>query len=229
MTRALCAGFILASWPAALLYADIIYSNFGPSDNPFNMDSGETVSSDVDFMPSISFTVSSNEQLAEVDFVTSIAQGGTNQVTIGLSKDSGGHPGTSIASKEFDGQMGVLGGEDLDPADPSVELSWIPTSVVSLTPGVTYWITLSAPAGANVTWNANTYALIGAPQFGDDQFINGSWQHTNGTLGAIQILDTAQTSGVPSSSPEPGTALLLGTGLIVAVGYRLRCQGGQCR
>jgi len=44
---------------------------------------------------------------------------------------------------------------------------------------------------------------------------------TTDTLGAIQILGQSEDSG-PPSAPEPGTALLLGLGLLGVIGFKFR-------
>ena len=82
----------LAGSPAALLQADVIYSDLGSG---FYLDGGNTVSSDSgDLRPSVEFSPSVSEALIEVDFVTSIdTSTDPNDITVTLSSDAGGHPG----------------------------------------------------------------------------------------------------------------------------------------
>jgi hypothetical protein len=204
MIRALITSVILSAFPAMLLQADMIYTDFG-SGNTFDMDAGAVVSQSIDFRPSFAFTPAANLTLTEVDFVTSIGEtGDLNKVTISLSADNGGQPGGLLASQEFDNAMGILGGEADDPPDGSGILSWLPSQTLNLLAGATYWITFDGPAPGDVTWNYNNTL-----QSGYSEFTSNAWQTTNGTLGAIQILGEAD-----APVPESGTALLLGLGLI---------------
>jgi hypothetical protein len=216
MIRTFIAAAVFAACPAVLLASSIIYSDFGPGGS-FDPDAGEFVSQSVDLRPSLAFTSATAQELTEVDFVTSIGEiGDLNQVTVSLSSDDGGHPGTVLASQEFTNAMGLLQGEDNDPPDPPAVISWILSTPEDLLAGATYWITLDGPAPGDVTWNYNTQL-----QSGYSEFESGSWTTTDNTLGAIQILGESDDSG-PPSVPEPGTALLLGLGLVGVVGFKLR-------
>jgi hypothetical protein len=207
MIRTFIAAGVLAAFPAIALQADIIYSDFGPGQS-FDQDAGESVTQSVDLRPSLSFSTSSALQLTEVDFVTSIGEiGDVNQVTVSLSSDQGGHPGTVLAMQEFTNAMGLLGGEDNDPPDPPTIISWMLSTPEDLLPEDTYWITLDGPAPGDVTWNYNNQL-----QSGYSEFESGSWMATTNTLGAIQILG--------QSAPEPGTALLLGLGIVAVIGLK---------
>jgi hypothetical protein len=68
----------------------------------FEQGSGDVVSSSTDSSdqrPSIEFTAGVRRTLAEVDFVTSIDRSGDpNDITVTLSSDGGGHPGTAIVA-----------------------------------------------------------------------------------------------------------------------------------
>lgn len=210
---------MLTAFSAMLLQADIIYTNFGSGDS-FDMDAGVVVSQSTDLRPSFAFTPAANLVLTEVDFVTSIGEtSDLNQVTISLSADGGGQPGRVLASQEFDNAMGILGGEtDLPPDGPGI-LSWLPSGTLHLLAGATYWITFDGPAPGDVTWNYNNTL-----QSGYSEFVSNAWQTTNGTLGAIQI-----SGAVDPSAPEPGTALLLGLGLIGMSRLRKRLKTRQPR
>jgi len=205
----------LALIPASLVHADMIYSNFGSVENQFDMDAGAIIAQSSDLQPSFVFTPATNQILTEVDFVASIGDiGDTNVVTVSLSQDSNGHPGTVIASQEFDGAMGVLGGEALDPSAPPVVLNWDPSDI-SLVGGTSYWITLSSPAPGDVSWNFNTDL-----QEGYSEVLNGTWQfQPQATMGALQILGTDESS---PTAPESGTELLMGLGLAAFGGFRWR-------
>ncbi len=212
--RTLVAAGALAACPAILLHADIIYSDFGPGES-FDQDAGDVVSQSVDLRPSLAFSSASALQLTEVDFVTSIGTlGDLNQVTVSLSSDGGGQPGTVLATQEFTDAMGILGGEGGDPPDPPVIVSWILSTPQDLLAGDTYWITLDGPAPGDVTWNYND-----EDQSGYSVFQSGNWVTTSNTLGAIQILGQSDDS---SPAPEPGTAPLLGLGLLGATLFKFR-------
>jgi hypothetical protein len=208
----------LAASPAILLQAAVIYSDFGSGES-FDQDAGAVVSQSADLSPSLAFTSAVAQELTEVDFVTSIGEiGDLNQVTVSLSSDGGGQPGTVLASQEFTNAMGVLGGEGNDPPDPPVVISWILSTPADLLAGDTYWITLDGPAPGDVTWNYNNQL-----QSGYSVFESGSWMTTTDTLGAIQILGESEGSD-PSSAPEPGTAIMLalGLGLMGATRFKFR-------
>ena len=146
MIRTIIAASALAPFMTVVLQADIIYSDFGPGES-FDQDAGDVVSQSVDLRPSLAFTSAVALQLTEVDFVTSIGElGDVNQVTVSFSADDGGHPGTVLASQEFDNAMGILGGEANDPPAPPTIISWILSTPEDLLAGDTYWVTLDGPA-----------------------------------------------------------------------------------
>ena len=121
--------------------------------------------------------------------------------------------GTVLASQEFTNAMGILGGEGNDPPDLPAIISWILSTPEDLFAGNTYWITLDGPAPGDVTWNYNNQL-----QSGYSEFESGNWATTANTLGAIQILGESEIS----PAPEPGTALLLGLGLLGVIGFKFR-------
>ena len=192
------------------LSASTIYSNFGSGDT-FQAGIGAVVvSGGIDQRPSFSFTSSADQPLTEIDFVTSVDPSNTsnNSVTVTLSADNGGVPGTVIASQTFTNAMGIRGSLET----PPTILSWLPSVAPSLLAQATYWITFDAPgdpAQGDVFWNYNSVQA-----FGYSTFTSGTWSSTSNTLGAIRVL-----SGEASvnAAPEPGTILLLGCGL-VAIG-----------
>ena len=177
--------------------AGTIYSNFGPGDS-FHTDSGAPV----DQKPSISFISTVDQALSEVDFAVSLRSAGSvNQLTLRLSGDTAGHPGTSVGTGIFDGFLSVT---------PGI-LQWIPVTQLTLAAGTTYWISLEAPQN-NVIWNYNDQLASG-----DSRFISNVWTvQAADTQGALRIIGSDVTA-----SPEPGTWFLLAGG-IGAVGRARR-------
>jgi hypothetical protein len=204
--------------PAALLQADTIYSDLGSG---FYPGAGDTVSSSAnssDQRPSVEFSPSVNEALIEVDFVTSIdASVDPNLIVVTLSNNVGGHPGTVIASQEFTGAMGILGSS----ANPPGIISWDPSTELELVAGADYWITLDGPTNSDVTWN---YNKEGASGYTD--FVSGSWQLSQNTRGAIDIIGSFNSG---PSTPEPGTAFLLALGMTAAIGLSRMLQTRSSR
>lgn len=186
--------------------AGVIYSNLDPGGG-FATGSGETVSVPIDLRPSFEFSPSSNEFLTEVDFVASMnSDTDTGQwVTVTLSSDNGGQPGTVLATSPQFTNLGVLG-------ISSALLSWMPATAPALTGGASYWITLDGPfSNGDVTWNDNDTF-----QSGYSIFNGTSWVATSNTMGALQI----------QGSPEPGTLVLLGSALI-GLGVFARRRSGK--
>ena len=212
MIRTIIAASVLAACPAFVLQASIIYSDFGPGES-FDQDAGGVVSQSVDLSPSLSFISGVAQELTEVDFVTSIGEiGDLNQVTVSLSPDDGGHPGTVLASQDFTNAMGILGARG---TTRRIRRWSFPGTIHPGRPARGRYL-LDHPqwarAPGDVTWNYNNQL-----QSGYSEFESGRWTTTDSTLGAIQILGESSGS---DSAPEPGTALLLGLGIMAVIGLR---------
>jgi hypothetical protein len=183
------------------VYADIVFTNFGPSDT-FDNNTGLTVadSSGTDLKTSLSFTPAGSFQLAQIDFVTSLLDGGDqNQVTLTLSSaDADGNPGATIEVFSFSGQMGVLGAASYPPQ--------VLNAVSALNPvlqsGLTYWITAQSSPDVTVVWNQNVMSPNDVGNMA--QYQSGAWTTQSVTRGAFRV------SGKPVtiSSPEPSVVRL---------------------
>jgi len=195
------------------LQAGTIYTNFGPGDTYQAASGAVVVSGGIDQRPSFSFISDIDQLLTQVDFVASVDQSNTsnNSITVTLSSDNGGAPGTVIASQTFTNSLGIRGSVET----PPTILSWLPTVAPSLVAQNQYWITFDSPgdpAQGDVFWNFNTEGA-----FGYSSFSNGQWTSTSNTLGAIRLV-----SGSPSESgtPEPGTLVLIASGIGAFFGRR---------
>jgi PEP-CTERM motif len=100
--------------------------------------------------------------------------------------------------------------------DPPGIISLIPTTELDLAARTEYRITLDGPTDSEITWNYNQ-----AGAFGYTDFVSGSWHSAGNTLGAIDVIGGTFDSG--PSAPEPGSALLLGLGLMAMIGIRRQC------
>lgn len=203
-------GFTFAS--LASCQADVIYSNFGPGDS-FDSGSGVIVSSSTtDRRPSLAFTPGAGVSISEIDFVTSITSiDSMNQVTVTLSSDNGGAPGTALASQSFLNAMGLAGDLENMPA----LLQWILNAPLAVSAGSQYWITLDGPVPGAVIWNSNLTGAFGYSTYGANGI--NIWTTSGGTLGAIRILSAEANGAVP----EPSTlALLPGALALLAFGIR---------
>jgi hypothetical protein len=188
---------------AALLQADVIYSNFGVSpDAPFDPTSGLTVASGgQDLSTAMSFVVSGNGYLVTaIDFVASL-NGGTNAVTATLYQDSGGLPATEVYTT--DAGLNPMGTFD-DPVEISLNIASGPV----LTAGATYWLSLdSTDSSSNIRWNYNGQGVIGQAA----TFTDSAWSTSSKELGAFEL------DGTAVSAPEPMTILLFASGLGVCI------------
>jgi hypothetical protein len=203
--RALALAFLISLAFGTISRAGIIYSNFGPGDT-YATGSGALIAQ----LPSISFVSATDQFLSEVDFAAYLSSADviSNSVTISLSADESGHPGSSaLAFTTFTGSLSTT---------PAI-LQWIlnPTQQELLS-GNTYWITLDAPANSAV-WNFNDQMKAG-----DSRFVSGVWTtEPTDTQSAIQIIGTGA-----SATPEPQSWVLLLGGSVALAAWRRRQSRG---
>jgi hypothetical protein len=184
------------------LSADVIFTNFGPADS-FDNNTGLTVAdnSGNDLKTSLSFTPTSDFQLTEIDFVTSLLDGGDqNQVTLTLSSaDADGNPGTAIETFSFSGQMGILGSVSYAPQVLSAFSALNPV----LTQGTTYWLTAESSPDTTVVWNQNSLAPNDVGNMA--QYVSNTWTTQSVTRGVFRILGNLVTVTPP---PAPSVVRL---------------------
>jgi hypothetical protein len=192
--------------------ADVLYSNLGPGD-AFDASNGYFVDGSDYFNQVIGspFTVSSTATLGDAMLGLNNFAGSNNPVDVYLESDAGGMPGTILATLTQSGTIPPFNTETLT--------MFTPTSSLTLSTGVTYWLVAGeTDPGTEQAWdyayndttNNVAFNQVGSP--------TGPWTTFSGTDVAFRI-----DSG---SVPEPSSFMLLAAGLLgvgaIAVARRRR-------
>ncbi len=125
---------------------------------------------------------------------------GDNMATVSLWTDSAGAPGVNLS--------GFINAPPSPAVGSSTLLTTVAVSGASITAGQQYFVVIEADTVTYDGWNLNDQGTVGQI----DQNFGSGWQQFPGELEAGMDILTAN-----SSTPEPGSLWLLGTGLAGAL------------
>ncbi len=189
--------------------ADVVYNNFG-SGFSYNCCTGGTLggpNSPVGLIDQgVLFTAQASGNVSEIDVAIGFVVG-TNGATVSLWTNNNGVPGTQMGSWDISNlpQFGSCCGYNA--------ITGI--NGVSVTQGQSYFLVGSTPNDTWDAWNWNSINDIGQVDYTQDGV---NWTQVQGaTLYTFQILST----GVP----EPGTFVMLGSGVLAIAGVFRRRLG----
>lgn len=180
--------------------AAVLFNTFG-SGNSYNINSGSPVGlvpgfGNVAEGNQFSFTSLPACYLDTIELAAALGTG-ANQLTVSLTTDASGQPGSILESFSFIDQMGGL-----DNNNPLL----VGTSILRplLAPDTDYWLVASASDDTSASWNTSSPEVTGlhAQELGA-----GPWNVFTTDLDAFRI------NGTPAAIPAPGALLLGGIGM----------------
>lgn len=202
------ASFLAVSTSPVLFADDVLYNNLG-SGSTYNANSMWTVSGAGSFLgeqyePAFSFTPASTDYLTELEMALSYGSG-TNSVTVELMTDSSG-PGTLLESWTVDNLANWSDGSS------TILQTLTSTGGVELLSGDTYWIAvLAGGTDTFAGWNMNSTGATGTAY---ENTGSGWVNEEEAVTGALEVMGNSGESPIP----EPGTFVLLGSGLLGLAG-----------
>jgi len=186
-----------------------LYSNLGTGTDVYNCCSGWTVSGTgsigTSFTSANEFQVTTSGSVAQIDIGIGLVEG-VNSFYVDIDANNNGTPGSVLASF-----TGLSSSTTFGQCCGLVTISGI--SGLNLSTGTDYWMVIGPTTTSATTWEAWNFSNSAT---GTDEYsTNGgqSW-NSNGTQpqGAFDII------GGTSSTPEPTSLLLFGTGVLGVIG-----------
>ncbi len=208
MSRKITVLAFLAVFTLALCAtasADILYTTLGPN-GEYDTASGYFVDGSNYFNQVLALPFTPNATTTMTDAVLALGNyaGGNNPVNAYLAADDGlNEPGTILATLT---QQGTI-----QPFNSGGSLiTFTCNGCGTVNTGTQYWIIAQEPdPGTEQAWMFAYQDQQGHLAFDQTGSINGPWSQFDGTTSGFRV-----DGGVP----EPGTLVLLGSGLIAAVG-----------
>jgi hypothetical protein len=201
--------------------ADVIFSNFGPSQTYVGnswWDVG-AVAGGSSQVVAFSFIPTETATLTGADLAVAAVAGGATPLNVFIESNSGGAPGAILDALTQSGSIPAY------PTTAVVNYDCVVTCS-TLNGGTTYWIVAQAEDPLNTAGWLFSFADTGTWYFNALNSETGPWTVANAnSFSAFDVTGT-QTIGVTSApvpdTPEPASLALLGSGLlgIVAVARR---------
>ncbi len=200
MLLAFVAVFTMAL--CATASADVLYTSLGPN-GEYDTGSGYFVDGSNYYNQVLSLPFTPSETTTMTDAVLALGNyaGGNNPVSLYLMSDNGGQPGNVLATLT---QQGTI------PPFPGGLVQFNCNGCGTVNSGTQYWITAwEQDPNTEQAWMFAYQDQQGTLAFNQLGSINGPWNIYGGTIMGMRV-----DGGVP----EPGTLVLMGSGLLAAIG-----------
>ncbi len=181
---------------------DVLYTTLGPG-GQYDTASGYFVdgSNYYNQVLSMNFTPNATENLADAVLALGNYAGSNSPINLYLQSDAGGMPGATLATLTQQGTIQPFsGGGGL--------VTFNCSGCGQITAGTQYWLTAwETDPNTEQAWMYAYQDQVGNLAFDQTGSIDGPWNLYTGTVSGFQI---------DGAVPEPGTLVMLGSGIVAA-------------